>query len=214
MGHSNKIESGTALLIGLTVGVFFWSGIRPRDALTWALEVSPVILGGIFLCVTRGRFPLTRLSYVLIAFHMMILCVGGHYTYAEVPLFNWVRDTFGLARNHYDRVGHFAQGFVPAILVREVLIRKRVVSSRGWLFFIVVCVCLAISAAYEFVEWGTALVAGGKSEAFLGTQGDPWDTQNDMWMALWGAFIAQLTLARKHDRQLDRQRGEREETSQ
>jgi putative membrane protein len=128
--------------------------------------------------------------------------VGGHYTYAEVPIGNWVRDVFGFARNHYDRVGHFAQGFVPAILAREILIRKGVVRSRGWLFFLVVCICLAISASYEFIEWGTALVAGGKSEAFLGTQGDPWDTQNDMWMAFVGSLTAQLTLARRHDRQL------------
>lgn len=152
--------------------------------------------------MTHRRFPLTRLASVLIAMHMMILCVGGHYTYAEVPLFDWIKETFGLARNHYDRVGHFAQGFVPAILAREILIRKGVVRSRGWLFFVVVCICLAISASYEFIEWGTALVAGGKSEAFLGTQGDPWDTQNDMWMALMGALSAQLALGRWHDRQL------------
>lgn len=202
MEKFNNSKRGLWVLWGVTVGVFLWSGVRPRDPLTWGLEIFPVVAGGILLAMTHRRFPLTRLATVLIAFHMMILCVGGHYTYAEVPLFNWIRDAFGLARNHYDRVGHFAQGFVPAILAREILIRKDVVRSRGWLFFIVVCICLAISASYEFLEWGTALVAGGKSEAFLGTQGDPWDTQNDMWMALVGAFTAQLTLGRWHDRQL------------
>lgn len=202
MEKSNKTDWGFWLLWGLAGGIFLWSGFRPRDLLTWGLEVFPVVVGGILLAMTHRRFPLTRLATSLIAFHMMILCVGGHYTYAEVPLFNWIRDTFGFARNHYDRVGHFAQGFVPAILAREIMIRKDVVRSRGWLFFIVVCICLAISASYEFIEWGTALVAGGKSEAFLGTQGDPWDTQNDMWMALIGALTAQLTLGRRHDRQL------------
>ena len=191
-------------LWGLTSAVFLWSGFRPRDPLTWGLEVFPVVVGGILLVLTRRRFPLTPLAYFLIALHMMILCVGGHYTYAEVPLFNWIRDTFGLARNHYDRVGHFAQGFVPAILAREILIRKNVVRTQGWLFFIVVCICLAISASYEFIEWGTALVAGGKSEAFLGTQGDPWDTQNDMWMALLGALTSQLALKIEHDHELRR----------
>lgn len=184
--------------------VFVWSGIGPRDPWTWVLEVLPVVVGGILLAATYRRFPFTRLAYSLIAFHMMILCVGGHYTYAEVPLFNWIRDAFGLARNHYDRLGHFAQGFVPAILAREILIRKDVVRRGGWLFFLVLCVCLAISAVYEFFEWGTALAAGAKSDAFLGTQGDPWDTQNDMWMALLGALTAQLTLSRRHDRELSR----------
>jgi putative membrane protein len=203
MHPPNNGKTVGLLWIGLTAGVFIWSAISPRDLLTWGLETAPVVVGAIVLLLTRARFPLTRLAYVLIAVHMIILCVGGHYTYAEVPIGHWVKEIFGFARNHYDRVGHFAQGFVPALLTREILIRKEVVHSRGWLFFVVTCVCLAISASYELIEWGTALGAGAKSEAFLGTQGDPWDTQNDMWMALVGAVTAQLTLSRRHDRELE-----------
>jgi putative membrane protein len=162
----------------------------------------PFLVALPILIATYRRFPLTPLAYGLIFVHASILMIGGHYTYAEVPLGFWMRDTFGFARNHYDRIGHFAQGFVPAILAREVLIRRGVVRSRGWLFFLVTCVCLAISACYEFVEWGTAVASGSAADAFLGTQGDPWDTQWDMFFALIGAITAQVTVARLHDRQI------------
>jgi putative membrane protein len=153
---------------------------------------------------TRRRFPLTPLAYRLIFVHALILMLGGRYTYAEVPLGFWVKDALGLARNHYDRLGHFAQGFVPAIVAREILIRKTPLRPGRWLFFLVTCVCLAVSAVYELVEWWTAVATGEAATAFLGTQGDPWDTQWDMFLALLGALIAQLALARVHDGQLER----------
>jgi len=167
------------------------------------LEVAPVIIGAVILIPTYRRVQLTDLLYVLLAIHAVILMVGGHYTYAEVPLGHWVKDALGLARNHYDRLGHFAQGFVPAILAREILLRKRVVSGRGWLFTIVVSICLAFSAVYELFEWSVAELSATAAEAFLGTQGDVWDTQKDMALALVGAIVAQLVLARMHNRQLD-----------
>jgi putative membrane protein len=154
------------------------------------------------LLATRRRFPLTPLAYRLIFVHALILMLGGHYTYAEVPLGYWVKDALSLARNHYDRLGHFAQGFVPAILAREILLRRTPLRPGRWLFFLVTCVCLAISACYEFIEWWTAVATGEAATAFLGTQGDPWDTQWDMFIALVGAVTAQLLLARGHDRQL------------
>jgi putative membrane protein len=182
------------------------SGIRPHDTFTWLLEVAPILIGVPVLWATWRRFPLTPLLYRLLLVHALILMLGGHYTYAEVPLGFWVRDALGLARNHYDRLGHFAQGFVPAILAREILIRRSPLRPGGWLFFLVCCVCLAFSACYEFIEWWTALLTGENAIAFLGTQGDPWDTQWDMFLALVGAITAQLTLARVHDRQLERLR--------
>ena len=182
--------------------VLIWSAINPADYLTWLLEVLPAIIGLLVLLATRKSFPLTPLVYVLILVHCIILMVGGHYTYAEVPLFDWIRDSFGLARNNFDKVGHFAQGFIPAILAREILIRKRVVLSRSWLAFLVVCVCLAFSAFYELIEWAVAVAAGGSAEAFLATQGYVWDTQSDMGFALVGAVSALLLLGRLHDRQL------------
>ncbi len=181
-----------------------WSGLRPHDYFTWLLEVAPILIGVPVLIATRRRFPLTPLAYRLIFVHALILMAGGHYTYAEVPLGDWVKDALGLARNHYDRLGHFAQGFVPAILAREILLRKTPLSRGGWLFFLVTCVCLAISACYELVEWWTAVATGEAATAFLGTQGDPWDTQWDMFLALVGAVAAQVTVARVHDRQLAR----------
>jgi putative membrane protein len=169
------------------------------------MEVAPVLVAIPILVATYHRFPLTPLAYRLIFLHALILMTGGHYTYAEVPLGFWMEKAFGFARNHYDRIGHFAQGLVPAILVREVLRRKkRPLESDGWLFFLTTCVCLAISACYEFVEWGTAVATGSKADAFLGTQGDPWDTQWDMLWALIGALASQLVLARIHERQLAR----------
>ena len=190
-----------ALLAVVVVGLV-WSGIAPNDRLTWAMEVAPVVIGLALLLPTYRRFTLTPLLYGLIAFHCVILMVGGKYTYAEVPLFNWLRDTFELTRNHYDRVGHFVQGFVPAILVRELLLRTSPLRPGKWLFAIVVCGCLAFSAFYELIEWQAAVALGSGADAFLATQGDVWDTQKDMALALLGALLAQLLLARWHDRQL------------
>jgi putative membrane protein len=198
-----KRETARLILLIGVVGVFLWSGWAPKDRMTWVLEVFPVIGAVPLLIATRRRFPLTMLAYGLIAVHAIILMIGGRYTYAEVPLFNWIRDAFHLARNHYDRLGHFAQGFVPAIVAREVLLRRTPLRRGGWLFFLVTCVCLAISAVYELVEWSAAATSGSAADAFLGTQGDPWDTQKDMLLAWIGAIVSQLTLARVHDRQLD-----------
>ncbi|MBI2213387.1 MAG: DUF2238 domain-containing protein [Acidobacteria bacterium] len=192
-----------ALLL-LVVLAFAWSAIGPHDYFTWFLEVAPVIIGAMILIPTYRRFTLTDLLYALLAIHAVILIVGGHYTYAEVPLGHWVKELLGLERNHYDRLGHFAQGFVPAILAREMLLRREVVRGRGWLFAVVVSICLAFSALYELVEWSVAAMTGTAAEAFLGTQGDVWDTQKDIALALVGAVIAQLTLGRLHDRQLQR----------
>jgi putative membrane protein len=180
------------------------SGIHPKDRVTWILEVVPIFIGVPILLATRRRFPLTPLLYVLIFVHALILMLGGHYTYAEVPLGFWIRDLLDLGRNHYDRLGHFAQGFVPAILAREVLLRNTPLRRGGWLFFLVTSVCLAFSAFYEFTEWWAAVFGGSAADAFLGTQGDVWDTQWDMFLALIGALTAQLLLARVHDRQLAR----------
>jgi putative membrane protein len=194
----------TAVLGGVVGIVFVWSGWHPADRLTWVLEVFPVVLAVPLLVATRNRFPLTTLVYVLIAIHAVVLMIGGRYTYAEVPLFNWIRDAWDLSRNHYDRVGHFAQGFVPAMIAREILIRRTPLRPGKWLFFLVLCVVLAISATYELVEWAAALATGSRADAFLGTQGDPWDTQKDMALAAVGGVIAQLALSRLHDRQLAR----------
>jgi putative membrane protein len=180
------------------------SGITPHDRVTWVLEVAPVLIAVPVLAATAHRFPLTPLAYRLIFLHALILMLGGHYTYAEVPLGDWVADALDLARNPYDRLGHFAQGFVPAIVVREILIRTSPLRPGKWLVFLVLCVCLAISAAYELVEWWAALLGGESAEAFLGTQGDQWDTQWDMFMALVGAAAAQALLGRLHDRQIAR----------
>jgi putative membrane protein len=178
------------------------SGINPHERGTWWLEVAPVLLAAPLLVFTARRFPLTPLAYRLIFVHALILMYGGHYTYAETPLGDWFRDALDLSRNHYDRVGHFAQGFVPAIIVREVLLRQTPLRPGGWLFYLVASCCLAISAVYEFIEWWAALLGGEGAAAFLGTQGDVWDTQWDMFLALLGACLAQLLLARMHDRQL------------
>jgi putative membrane protein len=185
---------GSALLV--------WSGIDPFDRTTWILEVFPIFLAVPLLLATARSFPLTPLAYRLICVHALILMLGGHYSYAKVPLGFWMQDLFGFTRNHYDRIGHFAQGFVPAIIAREILIRRSPLQPGKWLFAIVLCVCLAISACYEFIEWWSALVGGNAADAFLGTQGDPFDTQADMFMALIGATTAQLLLARLHDRQV------------
>lgn len=191
-----------ALWLSVYFLVLVWSGINPKDYFTWFLEVLPALIGLAVLGITYKRFRLTRLAYTLILIHSVILMVGGHYTYAEVPLFDWIRDYFSLARNNYDKVGHFAQGFIPAIIAREILIRKHVINGRGWLNFFVICFCLASSAFYEFIEWGVALLSGESAEAFLGTQGYVWDTQSDMTFALSGAILALLLLGKVHDSQL------------
>jgi putative membrane protein len=178
------------------------SGIGPADRTTWWLEVFPIFLAVPVLLATRRRFPLTRLLYWLILVHAMILMLGGHYTYAKVPLGFWMQDWFGFARNNYDRIGHFMQGFVPALVAREILLRRSPLTRGKWLFFIVTSICLAVSACYEFVEWGAALAGGESADAFLGTQGDVWDTQWDMFMALIGALTAQILLARVQDAQI------------
>lgn len=191
------------LLLVATAGVVV-SGIAPVERGTWILEVAPVLIAAPILIATHRRFPLTPLAYRLLCLHALILCLGGHYTYAQVPLGYWMQDAFGWSRNHYDRIGHFAQGFVPAIVAREVLLRTSPLRPGKWLFFLVCCVCLAASAFYEFVEWWAALIGGDSAAAFLGTQGDPWDTQADMLMALLGAVLAQLTLSGVQDRELRR----------
>ena len=182
--------------------VFVWSAIRPHDVFTWFLEVFPIFIALPILFFTYKKFPLSNLIYGLILIHAIILMVGGHYTYAEVPLFNWLRDTFDLGRNYYDRVGHFAQGFVPAMVAREILLRKNIVKGDKWLFFIVCAICLAISACYEFIEWWVALASGQGAEAFLGTQGDVWDTQWDMFLALIGSIVAQIFCKNWHIRSM------------
>ncbi len=191
-----------AAWIAIFVAVLLWSGIGPHDYPTWLLEVAPALIAAAVLWFTRERFPLTRLTYILILIHCIILMVGGHYTYAEVPFGDWVRDAFGQSRNDYDKLGHLAQGFVPAIVAREILIRNRVVNFPAWRDFFIVCVCLAISATYELLEWWVALLSAEAADAFLGTQGYEWDTQSDMWFALLGAVLALILLSRMHDRQL------------
>ncbi|MFN7967523.1 MAG: DUF2238 domain-containing protein [Acidobacteriota bacterium] len=192
------------LLLIATAIALAASAIAPIDRGTWWLEVAPVLIGAPVLVATASRFPLTPLVYRLLFIHALILMLGGHYTYAEVPLGRWVQEWFGLARNHYDRLGHFAQGFVPAMVARELLLRLSPLRPGKWLFFLVCCVCLALSACYEFIEWWSALILGQGADAFLGTQGDPWDTQWDMFLALVGSLCAQLSLARLHGAQLQR----------
>lgn len=203
MGNNQSAPNrANFLLAGAAAAVFVWSAVRPHDYFTWLLEVAPAILAFVVLAATYQRFRFTQLVYSLCALHAIILMVGGHYTYAEVPLFNWIRDTFGLARNHYDRVGHLAQGFVPAMVTREILLRTSPVGPGKWLTTLVIAVCLAISALYELIEWGVAEATGTAAEAFLGTQGDVWDTQKDMALCLVGALAALLSLTRIHDRAL------------
>ena len=184
------------------LGVLIWSGINPKDFMTWCLEVAPAVAGGIILWFTRERFPLTPLAYVLILVHCVILMVGGHYTYADVPIGEWFRELTDGSRNNYDKLGHLAQGFIPAIVARELVIRLDVFNSRRWRDFFIVCFCLGLSAFYELIEWWVALVSDEAADSFLGTQGYVWDTQSDMGWALIGAFAALLLLGRLHDRQL------------
>lgn len=199
----NIPRSHLALLFAV-VAVIIWSGWRPYDRFTWWLEASPALAGIAILLATYRRFRLTTLCYVLIALHMCVLCVGGHYTYARVPAFDWLRSIFGWDRNHYDRLGHLAQGFVPAIIAREVLIRFEVIKKTKWLPFLIVSICMAISAFYELLEWWAALISGSAADDFLGGQGDVWDTQSDMCLALIGATGALVFLSRLHDRALQK----------
>jgi putative membrane protein len=195
------------LLVALVGGALLWSALAPVDRLTWALEVMWVVVALPLLLALRQRFPLTRLLLWLLAAHALILIYGGQYTYALTPLGDWARTTFELQRNHYDRLGHFAQGFVPAILARELLLRLTPLRPGGWLFYLVCAAALSFSAFFEMIEWWAALVMGGDADAYLATQGDIWDTQWDMFLALCGALLAQLALSRVHDRQLGLRRG-------
>ncbi|MGI9248368.1 MAG: DUF2238 domain-containing protein [Woeseiaceae bacterium] len=192
--------------IAVFVGFLVWSGIGPKDYVTWGLEVFPAVAGGVILWFTHERFPLTTLVYVLILIHCIILIVGGHYTYAEVPLGEWLREVFDGSRNNYDKIGHFVQGFVPAVIARELMIRLNVFNSASWRNFFIVCFCLAFSAFYELIEWWVALFSDEAADAFLGTQGYVWDTQSDMGWAMFGAVLSLLLLGRFHDSQL-RERG-------
>ena len=182
--------------------VLTWSAIDPKESITWWLEVLPAMIGLVVIFVTHKNFPLTPIVYFLILIHCVILMVGGHYTYAEVPLFDTIGEWLGHTRNNYDKVGHFAQGFVPVMIAREILIRKNVINGKHWLHFLSVCFVLAFSAFYELIEWWVALLGGGSAEAFLGTQGYVWDTQSDMAWALLGGIVALLLLKRIHDKQL------------
>lgn len=198
-----RAQSEPGILLFMVTAALLYSAIDPvADRYTWFLETAPVMIGICLLVPTRRGFPLTPLLYRLLALHALILIIGGYYTYAEVPLFNWLRDTLELSRNHYDRLGHLAQGFIPAILAREILLRKSPLTEGGWLFLTVTSICLAFSAFYEMIEWWTALISEEAAESFLGTQGDHWDTQWDMFLALIGAISSQLLLGRLHSKQL------------
>lgn len=190
------------LIIFITI--LIWSGINPKDQFTWFLEVFPAIIGFIVLAYTYKSFKLTTLTYTLILIHCIILMVGGHYTYAEVPLFDTIKEVLNQSRNNYDKVGHFAQGFIPAIIAREILIRKNIIPFSKWRNFFIVCFCLAFSAFYELIEWFVAMLSGSDATAFLGTQGYIWDTQSDMGFALLGSILALVLLSKYHDKQLDR----------
>jgi putative membrane protein len=192
------------LLMAATLAALAVSGVHPADRTTWWLEAAPVMIGLPMLVMTWKIFPLTPIVYRLLFIHGLILLIGAHYTYAQVPAGFWVQEAFDMARNHYDRLGHIAQGFVPAILAREILLRTSPLRPGKWLFVLVTCVCLAFSAFYEMIEWWVALVGGEQADSFLGAQGDIWDTQWDMFLALMGAMAAQILLGRAHDRALAR----------
>ncbi len=183
---------------------FIGSAIQPKEYFTWFLEVVPALIGLLILVITYKKFAFTHFTYAFILLHCYILFIGGHYTYAEVPLFDWIKETLHQSRNNYDKVGHFMQGFVPAMIVRELLIRKNVVANKSYFNFIVVSICLAISAAYEWIEWGVSLATGDGSDAFLGTQGDVWDTQSDMLFATIGAITMVLLFSKLQDRAIEK----------
>ncbi len=202
MSNTARPPSWLWLLLAIVVVALCVSGYAPYDRGTWLLEVAPVLAALPLLALSYRRYPLTSLLYVLITVHALILILGGAYTYARVPLGFWMQDVMDLARNPYDKIGHFAQGFVPAMIAREILLRGPYVSGRRMTAFLCICVAMAISAFYELIEWWTALALGGGAVEFLGTQGDPWDTQSDMFFALIGSTTAMLVLAGMHDRQL------------
>jgi putative membrane protein len=191
-------------LLGGFFAIMLWSIIHPHDLFTWFLEATPALITLLILSLTYKRFRLSNLAYLLIWLHSIVLLIGAHYTYAEVPLFNWIRDTFHTHRNSYDGVGHFAQGFFPAIIAREILIRKTPLKRGFWLSFLTVCVVFAFSAFYELIEWWVSLATGSKGDAFLGTQGDIWDTQKDMLLCLIGSILSLIFLSRTHDRSLQK----------
>jgi len=197
-----KKEKYLLFLSTLFFVVLIWSAIKPKDYFTWILEVTPGIVGLIVLFITYKRFRFTDFIYTMILIHCCILFVGGHYTYAEVPLFHWVKEWVHGVRNNYDKVGHFAQGFIPALLAREMLLRLKIVSSRTWTGYLVISIALAISAIYELIEWWTALLTGESAEAFLGTQGYVWDTQSDMFWAFAGSLAAVVLFSKYHDRRI------------
>lgn len=197
-----KSETMRYLWIAIFLAVLVWSGINPKDTVTWGLEVAPAVIGGIVLWVSRNSFRLTPLVYILALIHCVILIVGGHYTYAEVPLFDWIGDALNHQRNNYDKLGHVAQGFIPAVITREIVIRKNVFNGKRWRNFFIVSFCLGFSAFYELIEWWVALFSEEAADAFLGTQGYIWDTQSDMGWALFGAIVALAALGKLHDDQL------------
>jgi putative membrane protein len=199
-----RVQSFHWVLLAVFFAVLVWSGIAPFDRFTWFLEVVPALIALPVLVFTYRRCPITHVVYLLILLHAIVLMIGGHFTYAREPVFEWLKQVMHWPRNNYDKLGHFMQGFVPAMVAREILLRKTPLKRGGWLFFLVVCVCGAISAAYELFEWLMAVVSGGRADDFLGTQGYEWDTQTDMLMAFIGAIVAQVTLVRVQDRQLGR----------
>ena len=198
----NSLTKKSFLWLGIFLGVLAWSGIEPKDRLTWVLEAGPAIIGLLVMAKSQKSFPLTSLLYFWILLHCIVLMIGAKYTYAEVPLFDSIREAFGWERNNYDKVGHFMQGFVPALIAREILLRKKIVNTNSWRNFIVLSICLAFSAFYELIEWWAALLIGEDADAFLGTQGYVWDTQSDMAWALFGAMVCLITLRKAHDQQI------------
>ena len=198
----NSLTKKSFLWLGIFLGVLAWSGIEPKDRLTWVLEAGPAIIGLLVMAKSQKSFPLTPLRYFWILLHCIVLMIGAKYTYAEVPLFDSIREAFGWERNNYDKVGHFMQGFVPALIAREILLRKKIVNTNSWRNFIVLSICLAFSAFYELIEWWAALLIGEDADAFLGTQGYVWDTQSDMAWALFGAMVCLVTLRKAHDQQI------------
>lgn len=184
--------------------VLIWSAVNPKNLFTWFLEVLPAVIGVIVITITYSKFRFTTFVYVLILIHTIILMVGGHYTYAEMPLFNWIRDTFNLSRNYYDRLGHFAQGFIPAFIAKEVLIKRSYLKRSKMLNFLIICICLSISASYELLEWGVAKATGTAADAFLGTQGDVWDTQWDMFLALIGSIVSVSVFGKVYDKYIEK----------
>ena len=189
-------------LLAVFLGIFLWSIINPKEGFTCFLEITPALIGVLILAFTFNKFRFTNFTYTLILVHCIILFIGGHYTYAEVPLFDYIKEVFQQSRNNYDKVGHFAQGLIPAMIIRELFIRKKVISNKSFFNFIIVCICLAISAAYEWIEWFVSLATGEGGDSFLGTQGDIWDTQSDMLFATIGAIVGLVLFSKIQDRQL------------